>query len=175
MVKTAPIAENKSDSYPGADYEAFGAISQGQCCMAGTALGLAQLLSAAGVPYTIKGRKCFFDSTAAELEDLCFGADPVVQFVSPDPIDMSQGFRVLGYNFGGAEGSVWLTDNASWSASGTRVQQTVTDWRPIWVDCGSPVQDGLPMDPAHVYIFVFNNCGERNGTGLETELWQPPP
>ena len=123
-----------------------------------------------GWPYTVKGGVVHVDASLAEIRTVCFIGEPTITQLWPDPLQTVGSWSIDGSNFGTVEGEVWLGDAATWEGSETRVKQTVSGWDPEAIGMSVVVQDGLPLSPAHVYVYVINDCGERNAVGFETEI-----
>jgi hypothetical protein len=170
-----PVRRNDGDSYPGAEVEFVPPVTPADCCLFQTVQEMMVHAAEEGWAATIKGGRAFVDASLEDVHGVCFIGEPNVQSVNPDPIEETASWAVGGLNFGEGEGEVWLTDAPTWGGSVVKVQQTVTTWTESTVSMGIPVLDGLPYSPGHVYVFVVNECGERNAEGYETEVVEGPP
>lgn len=148
-------------------------VVKADCCLFSTVQAMMEHAAAEGWPHTIKGGRVMVDASLAEIQTVCLIGEPTVGSLEPDPITIGGGWDVYGANFGDVEGAVWLGSAATWEGSGTRVQQSVGSWITTRASMNPPVQGGLPLSPQHVYVYVINDCGERNAVGYETELFVP--
>ena len=170
-----PIRRNDSDSFPGAQSAFIPPVVKGDCCLFQDVQTMMGHAAAEGWPATVKGGVCYVKASLAEIQGVCLIGEPIITQVVPDPIVVGAEWTVPGFNFGAVEGELWLGNAATWAGSGTRVQQGVSFWSGFSIGADAPVLDGLAQSPAHVYIYVINDCGQRNAVGFETELFELPP
>lgn len=168
-----PIRVNNSDSYPGANSIFAVPVTKADCCLFQTRQEMGEHAVAEGWPYTIKGGACMVDASLGQIQTVCLIGEPVISSLTPDPLEVMGPWAVYGPDFGSVEGEVWLGSHDTWEASSTKVKQNVSEWHADNLIMGVPVQDGLPVSPSHVYVYVINGCGERNAVGFETELLMP--
>lgn len=165
-----PIRVNNSDSFPGAESLFVPPVVKADCCLFQTRQAMAEHAAAEGWPYTIKGGVVHVDASLAEIQTVCLIGEPTITGLDPDPIVAAAGLGVTGTNFGTVEGELWLGNASTWAGSSTRIQQPIQSWGAENVICPAVAQDGLPGPPDHVYVYVINDCGERNAVGYETEF-----
>lgn len=170
--RTMPIRRNDSDSFPGAASAFVPPVTSADCCLFSTVQEMAEEAAAAGWPYTVKGGQVFVDASLVQIGTVCFIGEPTISGLVPDPLIVNP-WVVNGTNYGSVQGEVWLGNASTWAGSGIRVEQNVAAWGGAAINMNPPVQDGLPAAPAHVYVYVINDCGERNAAGFETECSWP--
>lgn len=170
-----PIRRNDSDSFPGAQSLFVPPVVKGDCCLFQDVQSMMAHAAAEGWPATVKGGVAHVSASLAEIQTVCLIGEPNAVTPVPDPLVMLQTWNITGFDFGLVEGEVWLGSAATWAGSGTKVQQNVNAWSAETISMLQPVQGGLPLHPAHVYLYVINDCGERNAVGTETELTELPP
>lgn len=168
------IIGNDSDSFPGAAAIAEPPYSWADCCKYGTLEELYNAMQAAGHACTFRGGKVYVEQTVAQLVTACAVAAPTVTGVNPDPLNDGGIFTTGGTGFQAAGGELWLADAATWAGSVVKVEQTTSAWGDTSVTVPSLNRGGLPLDPAHVYVYVYTRCGQRNAVGFETEIAAPP-
>lgn len=166
------LKANTSDSFPGAAYVASDPVTAGECCLHATIAGLADAVAAEGVAYTFRGGRLYINGTAANIEDVCSGDEPVVTLVEPDPLIEDGGGTVTGTDFALPQGKLWITDNVAWGAEGVKVEQVAGPWSDTSIDF-TVALNGLPQDPAHAWLYVENDCGRANLVGYELEIQAP--
>lgn len=170
-----PIRVNNSDSFPGAQSLFVPPVTKADCCLFSTVQAMMDHAAAEGWPHTVKGGRCMVDASLAEIRGVCFIGEPTITSTQPDPLSEDETWHVYDSYFGTVEGEVWLGSGNTWSSSATKVRQSVTAWVSGHISLAAPVMDGLPFLPWHVYIYVINDCGERNAVGFETEVVETPP
>lgn len=165
-----PIRRNDSDCFPGANSIFVPPVTKADCCLFSAVQKMMEHAEAEGWPATVKGGRCFVEASLAQIQTVCLIGEPTVSYVSPDPLMDGATWHVYGTNYGTTEGEVWLTNGATWAGSVLKVKQNVSAWLSTHLIMGVPVVDGLPMFPEHVWVYVINDCGERNAVGHETEI-----
>ncbi len=160
---------NTSDSFPGAGYVAGNPVTEEECCLLRSVAAIAAAADAGGIPYTIRMGKIWVDITAGGVLDSCLGVEPAPASTVPAIMEVAASAEALGTSFGALQGELWLTENADWDLSMTKVEQTVTEWLDEGITI-TVVGDGLPESPTKVYLWVINACGRRNLVGLEAEI-----
>ncbi|MBA7690485.1 hypothetical protein ES703_99013 [subsurface metagenome] len=175
MVARVPIRVNTSDSFPGAQSAFIPPVVKGDCCLFQDVQSMMAHASEQGWPATVKGGVAYVKASLAQIQGVCLIGVPNAVTPVPDPIVLLQTWNITGFLFGIVEGEVWLGSAATWAGSGTKVQQNVNAWSWETISMFQPVQGGLPLSPAHVYLYVINDCGQRNPVGTETELFELPP
>lgn len=163
------LKRNTSDSYPGATYVGSDPVSEAECCLLRSVAAIAAAADASGAPYAIRGGRIFVDISDEDKVDLCLGLEPAPASTVPPIMQVASSAEVAGTSFGAVEGELWLTENADWELSLTKVEQTVTAWLDELITI-TVVGDGLPESPTKVYLWVINACGRRNLVGLEAEI-----
>jgi len=150
-------------------------VTKADCCLFQTVQEMAENAAAEGWAYTIKGGVVHLDASLEDVAGVCFIGESVIDSVDPDPLEWGAPWTVNGSNFGDVEGEVWLGSAATWEGSTTKVELAVSAWGPTVVGGTEVIVDGLPYSPSHVYVYVINDCGERNAVGFETEVLEAPP
>jgi len=150
-------------------------VTKADCCLFQTVQEMAENAAAEGWAYTIKGGVVHLDASLEDVAGVCFIGESVIGSLLPDPVLLGVAWTVSGSNFGEVEGEVWLGSAATWEGSVVKVEQNVSLWTEESIGMAEPVQGGLPLDPEHVYVYVINDCGERNTVGFETELDEEEP
>lgn len=167
----SPIVPNSSDSYAGAELQALAPVVKGDCCLHFPLQELAAQLGFLGIPYAIKGGTIFMDIDVAGLDAICLLGTPTIDSLVP-PITMpASTVRINGDNFGNVTGIVTLTNASTWAASGIFVVQPTTFWNQIDIDF-TATEDGLSGGG---WIYVENDCGERNAAGTRLDFIPPAP
>lgn len=166
------LNENKTDSYPGAEWQASEPIGKSDCCQGQSVPLMAGKLATAGLPYIVKGGAIFIDATAEEIATACGIGTPTISNANPIAGVTGTHVTTTGTNYGAVQGKAWLTNAATWAGSSIFVEQGIQSWATGQV-VFSAAQDSLPIEPEFVYIYIENDCGERNTAGWPWQFVAP--
>lgn len=116
----------------------------------------------AGRGVTIRKGQAWAARTVAQIAGSCAVYVPDVTGHWPGQWMVGFEGKASGLHFEEVGGECWLTDNASWAMSVTKVEQTVS----VWTDTELTIPSvSYPLVPGTAYIFVLDKFGKRNAVG----------
>jgi len=94
--------------------------------------------------------------------------DPTIYNVQGITVD-GNAITINGINFGSSQGTVYIGNASSWDSVTTSVQQTVTDWDPVFVDI--TIDAGSFTGADNTYLFVIDSSAlASNGSLIQLPL-----